>query len=80
MARMSIVPSKSVPTLQSDPNFVIYPGHPDAPEPMPQESEMIFVASFILFGELYAIDDNNQIWRWDLDDERWHKVGTIDRG
>jgi len=41
---------------------------------------MTFVASFILDGELYAVDDNNQIWRWDLDDAKWIKVGEIDRG
>ena len=62
-----------------DPNL-IYPGSPDAPQAMPEESEMVFVASFVLEGDLYGVDDNNQIWRWDVDEGKWLKVGEIDRG
>jgi hypothetical protein len=40
---------------------------------------MSFVASFVLTGELYGVSDNNEIWRWDTDDAKWIKVGTIDR-
>jgi len=41
---------------------------------------MTFVASFILQGELYGVSDNNEIWRWDIDEAVWVRVGTIDRG
>jgi hypothetical protein len=41
--------------------------------------DMSFVASFVLTGELYGVSDNNEIWRWDTDEAKWVKVGTIDR-
>jgi hypothetical protein len=41
--------------------------------------DMSFVASFVLTGELYGVSDNNEIWRWDVDDAKWVKVGSIDR-
>jgi len=44
------------------------------------EGNMTFVASFILSGELYGVSDNNEVWRWDVDESMWVRVGTIDRG
>jgi len=39
-----------------------------------------FLATFMIGGDLYVVDDNNQIWRWDHDEAQWIKVGEIDRG
>jgi hypothetical protein len=41
--------------------------------------KMFFVASFVLQGDLYGVSDANEIWRWDTDEAKWVKVGTIDR-
>jgi hypothetical protein len=41
--------------------------------------EMTFIASFVLTGELYGVTDNNEIFRWDVDEAKWLKVGEFDR-
>jgi hypothetical protein len=33
----------------------------------------------VLTGELYGVTDNNEIFRWDVDEAKWLKVGEFDR-